>query len=280
MSYCHAVLGVRCSPQRVTRTRSDLHPRSIFMCRFGRFVVLAAGLFAAALLAHSFLVVTGGGLVTGVRGQARPGSALSTNGARGAGPYTTWKAYGGGADSSQYSALNQINTSNVSQLQVVWTFPVTGTVIFNPLVVDEVMYLQASGNTLVAVDAATGKEIWRRQTQGTIGARGMNYWESPDRSDRRLLFIAGGYLTAINAQTGDPIPGFGDYGRVDLRIGLHRRATQPLHTGNPGRIFENTIIVSLPAQGASYDATPADVQAYDVRTGRIRLVFQRIQYSG
>src|SRR5438046_2541306 len=86
MSYCHAVLGVRCSPQRVTRTRSYLHPGSIFMCRFGRFVVLAAGLFAAALLAHSFLVVTGGGLVTGVRGQARPGSALSTNGARGAGP--------------------------------------------------------------------------------------------------------------------------------------------------------------------------------------------------
>ncbi|PYR43876.1 MAG: pyrroloquinoline quinone-dependent dehydrogenase [Acidobacteria bacterium] len=280
MSYCHAVLGVRCSPQRVTRTRSDLHPRSIFMCRFGRFVVLAAGLFAAALLAHSFLVVTGGGLVTGVRGQARPGSALSTNGARGAGPYTTWKAYGGGADSSQYSALNQINKSNVSQLQVVWTFPVTGTVIFNPLVVDGVMYLQASGNTLVAVDAATGKEIWRRQTQGAMGGRGMNYWESPDRSDRRLLFIAGGYLTAINAQTGDAIAGFGDNGRVDLRIALYRQAAQPLQTGNPGRIFENTMIVSLPAQGASYDATPADVQAYDVRTGRIQWVFHSIPHPG
>src|SRR5437867_369724 len=280
MSYCHAVLGVRCSPQRVTRTRSYLHPGSIFMCRFGRFVVLAAGLFAAALLAHSFLVVTGGGLVTGVRGQARPGSALSTNGARGAGPYTTWTAYGGGADSSQYSALSQINKSNVSQLQVVWTFPVTGTVIFNPLVVDGVMYLQASGNALVAVDAATGKEIWRRQTQGAMGGRGMNYWESPDRSDRRLLFIAGGYLTAINAQTGDAIAGFGDNGRVDLRIALHRRAAQPLHTGNPGRIFENTMIVSLPAQGISYDATPADVQAYDVRTGRIVWVFHSIPHPG
>src|SRR5437867_1127179 len=270
------------------------------MRRFGRFVVLAAGLFAAAWLAHSFLVVTGNGLVNGVRGQARPGSEAlrlarpvsvfaesgarsgqaSTNGARGARPYTTWTAYSGGADSSQYSALNQINTSNVSQLQVVWTFPVTGTVIFNPLVVDEVMYLQASGNTLVAVDAATGKEIWRRQTQGTIGARGMNYWESPDRSDRRLLFIAGGYLTAINAQTGDPIPGFGDNGRVDLRIALYRQAAQPLHTGNPGRIFEGTMIVSLPAQGASYDATPADVQAYDVRTGRIQWVFHSIPHPG
>jgi quinate dehydrogenase (quinone) len=168
----------------------------------------------------------------------------------------------------------------VSQLQVAWTFPVTGTVIFNPLVVDEVMFLQASGNTLVAVDAATGKEVWRRQTQGTIGARGMNYWESPDRSDRRLLFIAGGYLTAINAQSGDAIAGFGDNGRIDLRIALQRQAAEPLHTGNPGRIFENTMIVSLPAQGASYDATPADVQAYDVRTGRIQWVFHSIPHPG
>jgi len=236
------------------------------MRRLVRFIGLAA-------------VVTGGGLVTGLGGQAPPGN-LSTNGTRGARPYTTWTAYGGGADSSQYSALSQINTSNVSQLQVVWTFPVTGTVIFNPLVVDGLMYLQASGNTLVAVDAATGKEIWRSQTQGPLGARGMNYWESPDRSDRRLLFIAGGYLTAINAQNGAAIAGFGDNGRVDLRIALDRQAAQPLHTGNPGRIFENTMIVSLPAQGISYDATPADVQAYDVRTGRIHWVFHSIPHPG
>jgi quinoprotein glucose dehydrogenase len=239
----------------------------IFMRRPGRFVVLAAGLFAAA---------------TGVGGQAHPFDAAQGrpfDSAQGR-PSTTWTAYGGGADSSQYSALNQVNKSNVSQLQVVWTFPVTGTVIFNPLVVDGVMYLQASGNALAAVDAATGKEIWRRQTQGMIGARGMNYWESPDRSDRRLLFIAGGYLTAINAQTGEATAGFGDNGRVDLRIALPRQAAQPLHTGNPGRIFEGTMIVSLPAQGAGYDATPADVQAYDARTGRIQWVFHSIPHPG
>src|SRR5438128_9850082 len=137
------------------------------MRRLGRFVALAAGLFAAA---------------TGVGGQARP--------------YTTWTAYSGGAHSSQYSALNQINKSNVSQLHVVWTFPVTGTVIFNPLVVDGVMYLQASGNTLVAVDAAAGKEFWRSQTRGMIGARGMTYWECRHRSDRGLLFLAAACVRA------------------------------------------------------------------------------------
>src|SRR5436309_1197520 len=225
----------------------------IFMRRLGRFVVLTAGLFAAA---------------------------TAVGGMRGARPYTTWTTYGGGADSSQYSALDQINKSNLSQLQVVWTFPVAGTVIFNPLVIDGVMYLQASGNTLAAVDVCSSDLIWRRQTQGPIGARGMNYWESPDRSDRRLLFIAGGYLTAINAQTGEPIQGFGDNGRVDLRRALERQAAQPLQTGNPGRIFENTMIVSLPAQGAGYDATPADVQAYDVRTGKLQWVFHSIPHPG
>src|SRR5262245_45186110 len=230
----------------------------IFMGRVGRIVVLASSLCAAASLAQS----------------------PSTNDTSRGGPYTTWTSYGGGSHSSQYSALDQINRSNVSQLEVAWTVPVTGTVIFNPLVVGRVMYLQASSNTLVAVDAAAGKEIWRREMQGAIGARGMNYWESPDRGDRRLLFIAGGYLTAINAQNGDAIAGFGDNGRVDLRRALERQAAQPLHTGNPGRIFKNTMIVSLPAQGAGYDATPADVQAYDVRTGRLQWVFHSVPYPG
>src|SRR2546425_13088807 len=101
----------------------------IFMRRLGWFVVLAAGLFAAA---------------TGVWGQARPFDSAQGR------PYTTWTAYGGGAHSSQYSALDQINKSNVSKLDVAWTFPVTGTIIFNPLVVDRVVYLQASGNSPAA----------------------------------------------------------------------------------------------------------------------------------
>ena len=56
---------------------------------------------------------------------------------------------------------------------------------------------------------------------------------------------------------------------MDLRNALWRPARNPLQTSNPGRIFENLIIISLPAQGAGYEATPADVHAYDVRTGKI-----------
>jgi len=245
-----------------------------------RLVVLALGLGATALLLHSFLLVLDKGLVSPLLGQTKASTAAQTNGTRGAKPYTTWTMYSGGAHSSQYSALDQINKKNVSQLEVAWTFPVTGTVIFNPFVVDGVLYLQASNNTLAAVDAATGKELWRKQMSGTFGARGMNYWESPDRSDRRILFLAGGMLTAVNAQNGEIIPSFGNNGRVDLRIALYRETNGPLQTSNPGRIFENTIIMSLPAQGASYDATPAEVQAYDVITGKVKWVFHSIPHPG
>jgi quinoprotein glucose dehydrogenase len=211
--------------------------------------------------------------------QAQSG-ANATNGTRGAKPYTTWAAYGGGAHSSQYSALNQINKSNVSQLAVAWTYPVNGNIIFNPLVVENVMYLQGTGNAIVALDAATGKEIWRHANQGAIGARGFNYWESADRKDRRLLYLNAGHLTAISADTGETIATFGDNGRVDLRIALSREVNNPLQTSNPGRIFENTIIISLPAQGAQYEANPAEIQAYDVVTGKVKWLFHVIPHPG
>jgi quinoprotein glucose dehydrogenase len=199
---------------------------------------------------------------------------------RNARPYTQWTAYGGGPHSAQFSALDQINRGNVSQLQVAWTFPVTGTVIFNPIVIDDVMYVQGTGNALVALDAATGAQLWSHANQGAIGARGLNYWESPDRSDRRLLYLNAGQLTAIDARTGALVASFGTDGRVDLRDALWRPARNPLQTSNPGRIFEDTVIISLPAQGAGYDSTPADVQAYDVRTGKIRWVFHSIPHPG
>jgi quinoprotein glucose dehydrogenase len=52
-------------------------------------------------------------------------------------PFDTWRQYLGGADSSQYSSLRQINKTNVNQLEVVWTYPAgPGTLVFDPIVVD------------------------------------------------------------------------------------------------------------------------------------------------
>jgi glucose dehydrogenase len=108
-------------------------------------------------------------------------------------------------------------------------------VLFNPIVIDNVMYVQGTGNALVALDAATGTQLWSHPNQGAIGARGLNYWESAERSDRRLLYLNAGQLTAIDARTGELVQSFGANGRVDLRDALWRPARNPLQTSNPGR---------------------------------------------
>src|SRR2546422_8923878 len=76
--------------------------------------------------------------------------------------HKTWRDYGGAADSAQYSALAQINRSNVSELEVAWTYPTgdNNKYFFNPIVVDGTMYVLARNNSIVALDAATGSEIW------------------------------------------------------------------------------------------------------------------------
>jgi len=198
--------------------------------------------------------------------------------------FNTWRQYLGSSDSSQYSSLDQINRKNVGQLQVAWTYSTgdTRTYRFNPIVVDNVMYTLAKNMSVVALDAATGQEIWTHPNQGAIGDRGMNYWESTDRKDRRLLYINGGYLTAIDAGTGKTIETFGEQGKVDLRVGLNRDVTgvRPLQTGNPGRIYDNLIILSLPAGGAQYISSPGDTHAYDVRTGKLVWTFHSVPEKG
>src|ERR1700729_331770 len=195
--------------------------------------------------------------------------------------FDTWGQYLGGADSSQYSSLKQINKSNVKQLEVAWMYQTgPGIYTFNPLVVDGTMYVLAQSNSVVALDAATGKQLWSHPNKGAVGARGMNYWENDDRSDRRLFFINGGFLTAIDARNGQTINSFGDNGRTDLRTGLDRDPGRPLQTSNPGRIFENLIITPLPAGNATYDSTPADIHAYDVLTGKLVWTFHVVPHPG
>jgi len=198
-------------------------------------------------------------------------------------PYTTWTQYLGGSDSSQYTALDQINKNTVSKLEVAWRYPVgERQIVFNPIVVDGVMYVQAKGTAIIALDPATGKELWVHENQGAIGARGINYWQSADGSDRRLVYLNNGMMTEIDAKTGESITTFGDGGKVDLRKALDRpeSATRALQTSNPGRIFEDLFIISLPASGAAYESNPADVQAYDIKTGKLAWVFHSIPKPG
>jgi glucose dehydrogenase len=193
-----------------------------------------------------------------------------------------WDAYLGGADSSQYSSLKQIDKTNVGQLEVAWTYPTTENYSFNPLVVGNTMYVLAKGRSIVALDAATGRELWAHANEGAVGTRGMNYWRSADGSEERLLYVNAGHLTAIDAKTGETVRSFGTDGRVDLRVGLDGDITtiRALQTNNPGRIFEDTIIMSLPAGGGGYASAPADIHAYNVRTGVLLWIFHTVPRPG
>ena len=153
--------------------------------------------------------------------------------------------------------------------------------MFNPIVVDNVAYVLARNNSLVALDATTGKEIWIHEDLRGIAPRGINYWESKDRSDRRLLFQMNSYLQAIDARTGKSIMTFGTDGVVNLREGLRRDPATlvKVQSSNPGKVFENLIILGS-AAGEHYMAPPGDIRAYDVVTGRLAWQFHTVPHPG
>ena len=200
--------------------------------------------------------------------------------------HSTWRAYGGAADGAQYSSLHQIDRSNVAKLKRVWSYQ-TGDDLpyaFNPVVVDNVMYVMARTNSIVALDATTGKEIWIHPTgakTSLITNRGIDYWESADRSERRLLFAADNHLQAIDARTGQTIIDFGKGGSTDLREGLGRdpKTLTLVQSTNPGRIFEDLLILGS-ATNEEYDSGPGDIRAYSVRTGKLVWSFHTIPHPG
>jgi quinoprotein glucose dehydrogenase len=192
--------------------------------------------------------------------------------------YVTWSDYGGSADSMQYSALTQVRRDNVTKLQQAWFYHVEGDpvrLVFNPLIVDDVMYVRGARNRLVALDAATGREIWRSSEEAS--ERGVSYWESPDRADRRLMVTTNRGLREVDARTGQLITTFGTNGAVDMRTGSPRRLGGPSKT--PGRIFENLIIVGSQT-GEGFGSPPGDIRAYDVRTGALVWTFRTVPRPG
>jgi quinoprotein glucose dehydrogenase len=191
-----------------------------------------------------------------------------------------WIGYSGAADSSRFFPNSQITKDNVHQLEVAWTYPYSDT-IFTPVVVNGMVYGRGRNGALVALDAKTGEEIWVRENMNGMTARGINYWESADGSDRRLLFAMQDYLQAIDARTGEIITTFGDGGVVDLREGLGRdpETIGRIQSSTPGQVFENLIILGS-ATGEGYLSPPGDIRAFDVVTGEKVWQFHTIPHPG
>jgi quinoprotein glucose dehydrogenase len=198
---------------------------------------------------------------------------------------TEWPEYLGGPERTHYSPLKQITPDNVKNLQVAWEYrtrDTTGQMQVNPIVVDGVLYGVTASVQVFALDAATGRELWRfadsRDPQWYNTSRGVTYWsEGPDR---RILFTAGPWLYALDARTGKMIESFGEGGRVSLRLGLPASAQDKFICSNtPGTIYKDLIVMPVRLSEGP-DAAPGDIRAFNVKTGTLAWTFRTIPYPG
>jgi quinoprotein glucose dehydrogenase len=227
--------------------------------------------------------------------------AAAQQGARGG----EWTRYGGDAGTTKYAPLDQINQANVSQLRVAWrreavdaslstrvpNLSYSNNFRATPLMIGGVLYSPNAIGLVEAFHPGTGKTLWVQEPfpgdpgQGLQGdsARGVAYWS--EGTERRLFVIRGEYLVALDPRTGTPLTAFGDKGRVNLRSGLGPRATRYAWTG-VAQVCRDVVIVGVGTGGSMSDrpthkeATPGIVQAFDVRTGKPRWMFNPIPRPG
>jgi quinoprotein glucose dehydrogenase len=219
---------------------------------------------------------------------------------------TEWLNNRGDLASSSYAPLDQINRDNVSKLRVAWVwksdnYGPTPEYYYraNPVMADGVLYTTAGiRRDVVAIDATNGETLWMyRLEEGERGSRaprrnsgrGVAFWRSsnPSEASRVFMISPGFQLIALDAHTGQPVPGFGKQGIVDLKDGLPRVTELPKTppgSSSPPVIVGDTVVVgvSFTAGGAppSMRAVPGWVRAYDAHTGALKWSFHTIPQAG
>jgi quinoprotein glucose dehydrogenase len=214
--------------------------------------------------------------------------------------YSNWTTYAGSKDGIRYSSNDEINTTNVAQLQVAWTFSTndkdTGNRSQNqctPIMIDGVLYGVSPRLKLFALDAATGAQRWLFDPAGEDSAgnsdpyafykvsRGVAYWQDTNRTDKRIFYSVGAKLYAINAEDGKPVKGFGKSGYIHLADSLDRDVDSNTYISGttPGIVYKDLLITGMRV-AESADAAPGHIRAYDVRTGARRWIFHTIPHPG
>jgi quinoprotein glucose dehydrogenase len=203
---------------------------------------------------------------------------------------TDWPTYLGDKHNSHYSPLNQINPENVAKLTVAWTFHsaeksgAQAQIQCNPLIVDGVLYATSPDVQLFALEAATGRELWRfNPNEGNAGGlavnRGVVFWA--DGADRRILFTSGKFLHAVEAGTGKTIPAFGNAGKVDISEGLGRDSSRLYVVATtPGSVFKDLLVLGSRVSEGPGPTAPGHIRAFDIRSGRIVWTFHTIPQPG
>ena len=182
-----------------------------------------------------------------------------------------WPTYLGGKERDLYSEIGQITRENVNDLEVAWIFEtgVADTYQANNLIVDGVLFTPTQTRKVVALNAATGDEVWtwdpadEHTGPGRSKQRGLVYWQNEEGGEKRIFTGVQGFLFAIDPATGKTIREFGTNGPIDLESGLN----------TPGVVYGDLLILGgVGGQGS--------VRAFDVRTGERRWIFHLIPRPG
>ena len=211
--------------------------------------------------------------------------------------YEDWGVVNGNYTGNKYSNLDQVDTSNVKDLVVSWTFH-TGDadtaahsqIQCNPIVVGGTLYGTSPQLKLFALDAGTGKLKWeyypfdstpggKKVDFNLNNSRGVAYW-TDGKDDERLFYTAGPYLRAVNARTGKVVAGFGKEGKIDLREGLEADASGLFVTATSAPTVYKDLILAGTRVSEGMDAAPGHIRAYDTRTGKMVWIFHTIPHPG
>ncbi|HVS62028.1 MAG TPA: pyrroloquinoline quinone-dependent dehydrogenase [Thermoanaerobaculia bacterium] len=212
-----------------------------------------------------------------------------------------WRYYGGDAGSSRYSPLDQIDASNVGDLEVAWRWSSASLeheradsyLRTTPLKVGDRLYATAGFvRSVVALDPGTGETIWvftpdepatAGRSRGGSG-RGVAYWRDGDGELERIFFISRSFrLFSLDPETGVPDPEFGENGEVDLLVGLGESARPDSVTSTSPPIVVGDVVVvgsTFPASATHKEAPPGDVRGIDARTGEVLWTFHTIPRPG
>jgi len=194
-------------------------------------------------------------------------------------------ALNGGDGNARFSPLTQITKANVAQLKVAWTYEsgdhfTASEMQSNPVVVDGVLYATTPTLQVVAVNAATGQQLWKYDPSGGSGARTRFRHRGVAVHADRVFVTYRNFLISLDKATGLPVPAFGVEGRVDLREGLGKPADGlSVSASTPGVVFEDLLILpsSVPE---TLPGTPGHIRAFDWKTGQQRWIFHTIPQPG
>ncbi len=206
---------------------------------------------------------------------------------------TDWGVYRGDKRATQYSSISQINTTNVHRLTVAWQYnhglPEGPGIYSNAIIVDGLLYFTTPRVNVIALDAATGKEVWRFDPAPYTGGRifrgrnrGVTYWEDEHGRNQRIFAFVRDRVYAIDAKTGALIEPFGQAGGqfIDLRRDLPVRSElADIEVTTPGTVFENYLIVTSRVP-EGHTSTPGDIRAYNAATGKFEWIFNTIPREG